>query len=57
MKSDAKKFESLLSEMLYLVEHVDMVKYAMLSYFISYKTQNLPVIKKLLEQITAKEIL
>ncbi len=57
MNSDAKKFEGLLSEMLYLVEHVDMVKYAMLSYFISYKTQNLPVIKKLLEQITAEEML
>jgi len=56
-KSDEQKVESLLSEMLYLVDHVDMVKYAMLSYFISYKTQNLPVIKKLLDQKTDKEIL
>jgi len=39
-----------LDEMLYLIEHVDMVKYGMLSYFINYKTLNKNTINKLLEE-------
>lgn len=48
-KSPAVKFVEEYAEMMTYIENVDMVKYAMLSYFISFKTQNYSVIKKLLD--------
>ena len=44
------EIEDDLSEMFYLIEHVDMVKYGMLSHFINYKTLNKNTINKLLEE-------
>ncbi len=37
-------------ELFYLIENVDMVRYAMLSHFIQYKTENHLIINQLLEE-------
>ena len=37
--------------MLELMEEVEMVRYAMLTYFIRYKTENKRIIDQLLEEI------
>ena len=37
-------------ELFFLMEHVDMVRYAVLSFFIQYKTQNRHLIDELLEE-------
>jgi len=57
-KIDGKKnhgeYESLMDDFLFHIENVDMVRFAMLGYFIGYKEQNKSVIESLLKQRTAK---
>ncbi|MCP5047365.1 MAG: helix-turn-helix transcriptional regulator [bacterium] len=45
LRSDDK-----LSQMLYMMEHVDMVRFAVLSHFINYRTEHKQVINQLLEE-------
>ena len=42
-------------ELYYLMENVDMVRYAVLSFFIQYRTQNKHVIEELLQAGRQKE--
>ncbi|MCP4215746.1 MAG: helix-turn-helix transcriptional regulator [bacterium] len=47
-KKEPTAADSALEEMLYMVENLEMVRFAMLSYYIGFKTQNKSVIKELL---------